>query len=132
MAQVGNLGSLIVFEVSGSRVLTFDEMRRTVKGRWAAHAVIGSRPVSEYLGPDRQSVTFSVFVTAAHGISPRKTIERIEKAVESGTPYTFVIGGQRVGSNQWIIESVSEAWGGIIENGKLLSAHLNISLSEYV
>ena len=35
MAVVGNLGSLITFEVSSDKVLTFDNMKRTVKGRWA-------------------------------------------------------------------------------------------------
>lgn len=132
MSQIGNLGSLITFEVSGNKVLTFDKMQRTVKGRWAQHEVIGGKPVSEYLGPGQQQITLPIFVTAMHGVKPRKTIEELEKAVESGMPLTFVIGGRKVGSNQWIIESASETWGEIIADGRLLSAHLTLTLSEYV
>lgn len=132
MAQIGNLGSLIVFEVSGHKVLTFNKLQRTVKGRWATHAVIGEKPVSEFLGADRQSITLQIFVTVMHGVNPKKTLEAMEKAAESGTPFSFVLGGKKIGSNQWIIESISETWGEIIDDGKLLSAHLSLTLAEYV
>lgn len=131
MAQIGNLGSLITFEVSSNKVLTFDKMQRTVKGRWAQHEVIGGKPVSEYLGPGQQQITFTVFLSSAHGVKPRKIVEAMEQAVENGTPFTFVIGGKKVGSNQWVIESISETWGEIIDSGSLLSAHLTLTLSEY-
>lgn len=132
MAQIGNLGDLIVFEVNSNKVLTFDKLQRTVKGRWTTHAVIGGKPIPEYLGPDRQSITIQIFITVMHGVNPRSTIERMEKAAENGTPFSFVLGGKKIGSNQWVIESISETWGEIIDNGKLLSAHLNLTLSEYV
>lgn len=132
MAQIGNLGSLITFEVSSNKILTFDKMQRTVKGRWTQHEIIGRKPVSEYLGPGKQQITLPIFITAMHGINPRKTIEALEQAVEKGTPFTFVIGGKKVGSNQWVVESVSETWGEIIDSGRLLSAHLSLTLAEYV
>lgn len=132
MAQIGNLGSLITFEVSSQKVLTFNNMQRTVKGRWAQHDIIGGKPVPEFLGPDRQSITLPIFITAAHGVRPRSTIENLEQAAELGTPFTFVIGGKKVGSNQWVVESISETWGEIIDSGRLLSAHLTLTLSEYV
>lgn len=132
MAQIGNLGSLITFEVSSDKILTFSNMQRTVSGRWAQHEVIAGKPVSEYLGPNQQKVTIQIFITAAHRINPRKTIEALEEAAEKGTPFTFVIGGKKVGSNRWIVENVSESWGEIIDNGRLLSAHLTLTLAEYV
>lgn len=131
MAQIGNLGKLIVFQVSSKKVLTFDNMQRTVSGRWAQHEIIGKRPVSEFLGPGQQKVTLQIFVSAMHGVKPRKTIEKLEKAVEKGNHYPLVIGGKKVGKNEWVVESVSETWGEIIDNGKLLSAHLTLTLSEY-
>lgn len=132
MAQIGNLGSLITFEVSSQKVLTFNNMQRTVKGRWAQHDIIGGKPVSEFLGPDKQSITLPIFITAAHGVRPRSTLENLEQATELGTPFTFVIGGKKIGSNQWVVESISETWGEIIDSGRLLSAHLTLTLSEYV
>lgn len=132
MAQVGNLGKLIVFEVSSDKVLTFSKMTQTVKGRWATHSTIKGKPISEFLGPDQRGINLTIFLSVNHGIKPRKTIERIEKAVEKGKHYPLVIGGKKVGSNQWVITSMSETWNDIIMDGKLVSANITLTLTEYV
>lgn len=132
MAQIGNLGKLIVFEVSSDKVLTFGKMTQSVKGRWTTHSIIGNKPVSEFLGAGQRTLTFPIFLTVNHGVRPRKTIEKIEKAIESGTPYSFVIGGKKIGSNQWVITDMSETWDEIIKDGRLVSAHLTLNLAEYV
>ena len=59
MAVVGNLGSLITFEVSSDKVLTFDKMKRTVKGRWATHDAIGGKTKSEFLGAGNASIFYA-------------------------------------------------------------------------
>lgn len=132
MAQIGNLGKLIVFEVSSDKVLTFRNMKQTVKGRWTTHSVIGNKPVSEFLGPGQRGISLDVFFTVNHGVKPRKTIETIEKAIENGTPFPFVLGGKKVGENQWVISDMSETWGNIIADGNLVSASLTLTLAEYV
>ena len=132
MAQIGNLGKLIVFEVSSDKVLTFKNMRQTVKGRWTTHAVIGNKPVAEFLGADQRSISLTIHLTVNHGVRPRSTIEKIEDAIESGTPFPLVIGGKKVGSHQWVITDMSETWGNIISDGQLVSANLTLNLAEYV
>jgi hypothetical protein len=132
MAQIGNLGKLIVFEVSSDKVLTFHDMTQTVSGRWTQHSVIGGKPESEYLGSGQRSITLPIFLSVMHGVRPRSTIEKIEQAAESGETFSFVVGGKKVGNNQWVISSVSESWGEIIKDGKLVSANLTLTLSEYV
>lgn len=130
--QIGNLGSLIVFAVSSESVLTFKDMTQTVKGRWTTHAHIGNKPKSEFLGPDVRGGNLTIYLSATHGIRPRATIEKIEKAVESGTPFPFVVGGKKIGNNKWVITTMSETWGSIIKDGKLVSANLTLTLQEYV
>jgi phage protein U len=132
MAEIGNLGELITFQVSSKKVLTFHDMQRNVKGKWVAHDVIGKKPKSEFIGPDLQQVTLPIFLSSVHRVKPRKTIERIEKAVEKGTPFTFVIGGKKVGKHQWVIENMSDTWGEIIEDGRLVAANITLTLREYV
>lgn len=132
MAQVGNLGKLIVFEVSSDKILTFRNMTQTVKGRWTTHNIIGNKPKSEFLGPGQRGGNLSIFLSVNHGVRPRSTIEKIEKAVENGTPFSFVLGGKKVGSNQWVITDMSETWDEIIKDGVLVSASLTITLAEYV
>lgn len=132
MAQIGNLGKLIVFEVSSDKVLTFRNMTQTVTGRWATHSVIGGKPVSEFLGAGQRSGNLTISLNVNHGVRPRSTIENIEKAVENGTPFSFVVGGKKVGSNQWVITNMSETWDKIIKDGVLVSASITITLAEYV
>ena len=132
MALVGNLGSLITFEVSSNKVLTFSGMNRKVSGRWAEHQVIGGKAEAEFLGPDLQEVSMSIYLSSMHGIRPRKTLERIQEAAESGDYFSFVIGGKKVGSKKWRITSVSETWDNIIKNGDLVSAKVSLTLREYV
>ena len=131
MAKIGNLGSLIVFEVSSEKVITFNNMKQTVKGRWASHTPIGGKPIPEFLGADQRGITFDIYLSSVHGIKPRSVMEEIEDAVENGTPLTLVIGGRKVGSNQWVITDMSEAWEEIIEDGRLVSASLTITIAEY-
>lgn len=132
MATVGNLGKLIVFEVSSKKVLTFKNMTKSVKGRWTTHDVIGGKPVSEFLGPDQGALSFSIHLSAAHGVKPRSTIKNIENAIENGTPNVLVIGGQQVGSHKWVITDMSETWGTIIKDGRMVSANISLNLAEYI
>lgn len=130
--EVGNLGPLITFKVSSKKVLTFSDMSSTAKGRWASHEVVMKKAKSEFLGPDLRQITFKIFLSSTQGVKPRKTIERIEKAVEKGTPFIFVIGGKKVGKHQWVIENMSDTWDEIIEDGHLVSASATLVLREYV
>lgn len=132
MAHIGNLGKLIVFEVSSDKVLTFRNMTKKVSGRWTTHNIIGNKPKSEFLGAGQGNINLTIFLSVNHGVKPRSTIEKIEKAVENGTPFSFVIGGKKVGSNQWVITDMSEEWNTIIQDGVLVSANLTITLNEYV
>ncbi len=131
MGKIGNLGRLIVFEVSADKVLTFGKMTQNVKGRWSVHEPILGKPYPEFLGPGQRSISMPIHLSVMHGVRPRKTMEQIEEAVENGMPYTLVIGSKRVGSYQWVITDMSEAWGEIVKDGDLMAVNITLSLSEY-
>lgn len=130
--QVGNLGSLITFEVSSRKVLTFKQLTQTVGGRWTTHAVIGQKPKSEFLGADLRNGQLEIFLNSMLGVRPRSVIENIESAVESGNPLTLVVGGKQIGSNRWVITKMSETWNEVILDGRLVSANVTLTLQEYV
>lgn len=130
--QVGNLGSLITFEVSSRKVLTFKKLTQKVGGRWTTHAVIGQKPKSEFLGADLRSGQLEIFLNSMLGVRPRSVIENIESAVESGNPLTLVVGGKQIGSNRWVITEMSETWNEVILDGRLVSANVTLTLQEYV
>lgn len=130
--KIGNLGKLITFSVSSKKILTFESMNKTVKGRWAKHSLIQKKPRPEFLGADSQQATLEILLDATLGVNPREMLEKIEKAVEKGTPLTFVIGGKKIGNNQWVIESVSETWDRVMLDGILVKAKTSLTLSEYL
>ncbi len=131
MAQIGNFGSMITFEVSANRMLPLTNMKRTVSGRWKKHNIIGGSPRSEFQGADSDETTITIILSAEHGIRPRQMIEKIEAAAKSGMIDYLVIGGKRIGSSKVYISSMSEQWNCIWNRGELVKATIDITFSEY-
>lgn len=132
MAEIGNFGKLIVFETSDSKVLNFNNFQKTVSANWGKHERIGKKPLSEFLNPELQGLTFTIVLNAQHGVRPRKTMENIEKAIEKGRVESLVVGAAKVGKNRWKITQMSEAWDIVLSHGELMKATLNLTLEEYL
>ena len=131
MAQIGNFGKLITFEVSSEKKLALKDLKRTVAGRWKKHEIVGAVPRSEFQGPDLDETTVTAILSAEHGVKPRATIERLEAAARSGEVDYLIIGGKRVGTGKVYISSISEEWDTIWNKGELVKATINITFAEY-
>lgn len=131
MAQIGNFGKLITFEVSSEKMLVLKDLKRTVAGRWKKHEIVGAAPRSEFQGPDLDETTVTAILSAEHGVKPRATIERLEAAARSGEVDYLIIGGKRVGTGKVYISSISEEWDTIWNKGELVKATINITFAEY-
>jgi phage protein U len=116
------------------KVLTFDNMQRDGAGRWATHEIIGQdkKPLLEFLGPDLETLSFSIFMSSFLGINPSAEFQKLRSLRDGGVICDFVIGGSAVITNQWIIKSLSESHKTYDGSGNLLVAAVNISLTEYV
>ena len=110
MGKIGNWGKTIAFEVSSNKTLTFNNFKRTVSARWHTHNIVNGKPKSEFAGPDSSSVTLEAVLAAERGVRPRATLEKLEKACESGTVDYLYIGGKKVGTGKMKLESISETW----------------------
>lgn len=131
MGQIANWGETIKFEVSSSKVLTFNDFKRTVSGRWKKHDIVGKKPRGEFAGPEAAGITMAVTISAEHGVKPLATLDKLEKAAEKGTVDFLFVGGQKIGSNKLCLESVSETWDKIWGAGELVSAKVNLTFTEY-
>lgn len=131
MAQIGNFGKLITFEVSSEKMLALKDLKRTVAGRWKKHEIVGAAPRSEFQGPDLDETTVTAILSAEHGVKPRATIDRLEAAARSGEVDYLIIGGKRVGTGKVYISSISEEWDTIWNKGELVKATINITFAEY-
>lgn len=128
---IGNWGKVIKFEVTSNKSLTFSNFKRDVAGRWKEHPIVGKKPKSEFTGPDASNTSFDVKLSAEHGVKPRKTIEELEKAAENGTVDYLYIGGRKVGEGKLKLQSMSETWDEVWNNGELVKAKVTLTFSEY-
>jgi phage protein U len=130
--QIGSFGEDLIFETSDKRILTFNDFNRGASSRWEEHAVIGQKPRGEFIGPELQTVTFTIKLNAALGVVPQEEIDKLIKIVESGTADYLVIGGLPLGDDRWIILSISEARNRVLNSGELYSATLDVAMKEYI
>ena len=129
---IGHIGKTVVFETSDAKILTFNKMQRTVKGRWASHPRVGKKPKKQFLGPDADQITFTITLNAEHGVKPRKTVEKIEKLIRKGKPQTVVIGSKKVGSHKYVLTEVSEGWETVLNKGEAVKITCDVTLEEYL
>lgn len=127
---IGNLGKTITFQVSDKKILAFNGLSHTVKGRWASHARMGKKPLKQFLGPEAEGISLTVTLDAQHGVKPRTTAENIAKAVRAGTPQAFVVGGRKIGT--YVIAEMSEAWERVMNKGEVMRITCSLTLEEYV
>lgn len=131
MGEIGKLGSLITFEVSSSKILTPSDLELKASGSWSYHDIISQKPRSEFNGAELRSVSFTIVLSAEHGVKPRNTMDSIVKAVESGTVMELALGGKAIG-NKWIIKEASNAFDIVLNRGEIAKLTTKITLEEYI
>jgi hypothetical protein len=129
--MIGTLGP-VVFETSTERIRTFDDFKRSGSGRWATHEIMRRKPAREFLGPGAEQISLSMRLDASLGISPANELYILRFLRDNGVAVPFILNGEPVSENYWVIESISENWRTVDNRGRLLVAQVEVSLSEYV
>ncbi|WP_313343809.1 phage tail protein [Lacrimispora sp.] len=129
--MIGLLGSLR-FRVNDNKVFTFSNMKREVSASWNTMERIGQKPISEFSGPNLQTISLDITLDASLGVRPRQMLEILERMTESGQANELVIGRKMVGKNKWVITKCSQAWDVILRGGELYRANVSLSLQEYL
>ena len=127
---VGYLGD-IPFLSSRYIVRTFDGYQKSASGRWATHDIIGKKPISEFLGPGQEEISFDMILRMDLGVIPADEVKRLEKLRDTGEAVTLVIGTDVIGDTLWTVDSVSSSvkrWGAL---GVPASVTVNVTLKEY-
>lgn len=122
----------ILFETNDKRLLTFAGLERSASSRWATHDTIGRKPASEFIGPNLDTISFTVNLNGNHGVKPRLEMDRWLEKCRKGTVEVLVIGDKGLGLDRWKVTSVSQMWGTVLNGGELFSGNVDITLEEYV
>lgn len=102
MAEIGTLGE-VVFTVSYDLVRTFQDYKRNSSARLQTHEIIGKKPVTEFLGPGLDSISFAIDLSAFKGVNPKEEAEKLRKIMQNGEYVNLVIAGSPVSNNKWVI-----------------------------
>lgn len=129
--MIGYFGD-VIFETSDQRILTFSNFKYDSAGRWEKHNVISQKPVSEFVGPDLDTITFTINLNGSYGVKPRDQMELWNSMVNNGTVDVLVIGTKALGQDKWAVKSVSEAWNTVFNMGELYSGSIDVTLEEYI
>lgn len=130
MAKIGNWGSYVRFQTSDSKILTFTGFKRKASARINKHSLINGKPKVEFLGPDLQSITFTIELNAMLGTRPRKEEEKLIKRLNSGTVAPLVIGGKRICSKA-MLTALSSSYNEVLAKGEVLSMNIDVTMTEY-
>lgn len=129
--MIGYFGN-VVFETSDKRILTFIGLKHDSAGRWEKHNVIGVKPKGEFIGPDSDTITFTIDLNGSNGVKPRSEMETWLNMVNTGVADILVIGTKALGTDKWSVKSVSETWETVFNKGELYSGKIDVTLEEYV
>lgn len=126
----GTMGD-VLFMASSLYTHTFSDFSRDTSGRWAEHEIIGSKPVSEYLGPNTDKVRFKIHLSADLGISPDMAAKKLRRMCERGQVFAVVIGGRPLSNELWSLETVGESKEYYDGWGQTVAATMDVTLREY-
>lgn len=122
----------MVFEVSHEKIRTFDGLERSASGRWADHELLGRKPLSEFLGPDLDEITFGMRFDVQYGMNPKQEMDRLLDMSRTGKAETLIIGGVPLGMDKWTVRTVKQKWKTVDGRGQLLQAEVDVTLKEYM
>lgn len=129
--MIGSLGD-VIFEASSYKVKTFDGLKRSGSARIATHDVMSRKPVSEFIGPGLEQLSFTMRFDVMLGLDPKTELETLRELRDTGEAVPFVLNGEPVTENLWLIEQMEEDLPIIDNRGRIIVASVNVTLKEYV
>ena len=129
--MIGALGD-VTFEVSISKVFTFDDLRFSHSAKYAEHAIHNKKNILEFTGLNASTASLTINLNAHLGVNPEEELDRLHEMLETHQAIPFILDGKIQGWSRWIIESLDESHKIINGRGELISAEVNIKLKEYL
>lgn len=128
--KIGKWGSVIKFQTSDKRILTFQGMQRNFSARTSHHNVIGKKPRLEFMGGDLETVTFTIELNALLCKKPRKVEDKLFNKARKGYYAPLVVGKRRI-LKKAMITSVSSEYDVVMQKGRLYSLKIDVTMTEY-
>lgn len=120
------------FEVSDRSALPLENFQRSAAARFETLERIGLKPLTEFIAPGLDTVSFTIKPNVVLGAKPRQTLDHWNQLANAGNPDVLVIGNKVLGTDKWVVKSASEAWENIDGQGRVLNGTINLTFEEYM
>lgn len=117
------------FLVSASKIVPLMGLQTTVAVKSETQNDTSGTAKTNVTGRELQKVSLSTYYMRAAGVDPRAQLEEWEALV--GQINTLYIGGKRFGPAQLMLKSVAESEIQTTNDGKFLTAKVDLSFEEY-
>lgn len=131
LAVIGSFGD-VVFEVTPSKILSFNDLEKKNKSRWHEHEIHGKKAKMEFEGAGLVDLNYRLLLRVENGINPMIEIAKLEKMNDGGMAAQFILGSKPITPNKFVITELSETLKNIDSQGNVLTAEVTVSLKEYV
>lgn len=131
MQLIGSFGD-INFLVTTEKIRTYDEFVRSCTARWVTHEVIGKKPLSQFMGPSLDTVSFRMQFSVTHGLKPEYEMNRLIDMIRNGKPFTLNIGGKPLGVYKWVLTALEIQHKVVNNKGQLECIEVKVEMREYV
>lgn len=129
--KVGSWGNVIRFQVSGNKVLTFQNgMARTTSVQYETHNTLYGAPRLQFVGPGTETVRLTMELNAMICRKPVRVEDAIRKAMLKGEYYPLIVGKHCILKNA-LITSMSTSYDIVIVDGRIMSLKIDIEMSDY-
>lgn len=126
---VGSFGP-VAFQVSAEQLALVSGVQRQTAARVGEHQVVGEKPRLEFLSPELDETTFTVFWHRAFGLDPRAEIRKLRELCAAGVVQHLILGGENFG--KCLLVNVTEDWGRSGPSGSPLTARASLTFKEYL
>lgn len=90
------------------------------------------KPSTYIKGFNLETLSFSITVFKQKNIDPLSEFNSWKKILYSKKPHQFILGGKKLGSNNFLMKDVSMEETKIVGNGEIVKMVIAIELEEYV
>ncbi len=132
--QVGKFGTKL-FEVSASRVYTFDNLNISGSLRTESGDAASKKPPTTVKGAGLLKLSLTLKLQAAFGVDVRQEVEDWLALLDAGKAYPFILCGRAVSVNSFLLVSVKQQKPLIVGIGRqavLTSCELALEFTEYL
>lgn len=127
---IGYMGD-VPFYASRAMLRTPTETTRSAGSRWSDHDLLLRKPVSQFVGPELETFSFSLILSSSYGLDPAKELRKLREMRDNGTVFPLIIGGRPLVQNYWRLESLSEGENYYTADGRLRQTKVSVRLKEY-